>query len=405
MSSYVLLDKVTVTTDPYAILSIVAFGYTSVKLSWTNVSSESVTYRVADESGTPVTEEIELSGGSQNASNILDLTQGTTYKYYLERNEFGEWVRQTSSTTGVDYVQFTTLDTSLSVSVGSSSATVQWPQPPVTSNFFLDYTDSVTGTTKTVPLVDLIRNGDVVKANLSGLETSRNYSVVLKVNEGSVHELASLSFTTSESSSLVIEKTYASYVSLYWSGDASGEEDGEADYKIIGGIGSDTSQTYIESTTSLSGNITGLIPGEVYVFTLQRLEVNGSWSSQATVQTTMLTTPLNVESVGSESVKLSWSPLYTGAQYELRYSINSGSQDVFEDGLITGSEAIVSSLQSSTAYDFELYIYELGSPVGLATLGLGSAASARTDMSPLVYVAAGVTVVGVAGGAWYVMKK
>ena len=122
----VTLSSTTVTTDPFAGLSLTSSGYTNVTVSWENVSSSSADFRIVNEDGSFESENVTVSGNGSGSYTVTGLQASATDKYFLQRWEIDSWIQQTSSTSGLDYVQSTTKDTSITIAVGSSSASVSW---------------------------------------------------------------------------------------------------------------------------------------------------------------------------------------------------------------------------------------------------------------------------------------
>ena len=111
----VTLSSTTITTDPFAGLSLTGSGYTNVTVSWENVSSSSADFRIVNEDGSFESENITVAGSGSGIYNITGLGASETDKYFLQRWEIDSWIQQTSSTSGLDYVQSTTKDTSLTI--------------------------------------------------------------------------------------------------------------------------------------------------------------------------------------------------------------------------------------------------------------------------------------------------
>ena len=161
----VTLSSTTVTTDPFAGLSLTSSGYTNVTVSWENVSSSSADFRIVNEDESFESENITVAGSGSGTYTVTGLEASSTDKYFLQRWEIDSWIQQTSSTSGLDYVQSTTKDTSLTIAVGSSSASVSWIDPGVTDVTYslnvvnqdnVDFPASISGTSAIVQDLSLI---------------------------------------------------------------------------------------------------------------------------------------------------------------------------------------------------------------------------------------------------------
>lgn len=351
----VILATQTVTTDKFAGLNLDGVTYTTASVSWTNTSNVNANFRIV---GTDFTsEEITVAGSAVGTYVVTGMQPGSSNNFYLQRFEIDEWIQQTSSTTGLDYVAVTTFSTSMTISPGSSSASVVWTNPGVASStvYTLTYTptggSAVTSTTTEDSMI------------LSGLTDGISHSIVLSVTEnGTLYTLASDNFTTSSNVAMVVEAgPFASYIDIDWEDSVAGSS---INYRIVNRVNGND-DVIISETEATSASIRDLTPGTNYKFVLQRLEFDGSWSDQNELTTTTHTTSISIGSVGSETMMVSWAATYEGAIYELFYN-----------GISAGETSDVSTalkgLQPNTAYELELTIRELGESVGLSTLGMST---------------------------------
>lgn len=349
----VILATQTVTTDKFAGLSLDGVTYTTASLSWTNTSTASANFRIVGTSFT--SEEITVAGSSVGTYVVTEMQPGSSNNFYLQRYEIDEWIQQTSSTTGLDYVSVTTFNTAMTINPGSSSASVVWTNPGVASS--TEYT--ITYTPAGEADVTLTTTDDSVI--LSGLSDGLSHGIVLSVTEGgSLYTLTSDTFTTSSNVAMVIEAgPFASYIDIDWEDSVAGAS---INYRIVNRVdGND--DVMISQTDATSATIRDLTPGTTYKFVLQRLEFDGSWADQNELSTTTHTTSISIGSVGSETMMVSWGATYEGAIYELFYNGTSA-------GETSDVSTALKGLQPNTAYELELTIRELGESVGLSTLGM-----------------------------------
>ena len=360
----VTLSSTTITTDPFAGLSLTGSGYTNVTVSWENVSSSSADFRIVNEDESFESENVTVSGNGSGSYTVTGLQASSTDKYFLQRWEIDTWIQQTSSTSGLDYVQSTTKDTSLTIAVGSSSASVSWVDPGVTNATYslnvvnqdnVEFPASISGTSAIVP--DL-NQGDVYQLSLFVQEGSGEITQVSKSSgvDGVIE------FTPSVSAAIVIESgPFASYVELDWSDSVDGTG---ASYRIVSrDTSSGSDDVVIDSATITNATIADLTPGTSYIFVLQRLELDGSWQDQSQSLITTPTTSISIGSVGSATLEVTWNEIYSGANFELLF--NGESSGVTQD-----TSVILRDLQPSTSYDLQLTVVELNESVGLSKLGV-----------------------------------
>ncbi len=408
----VLVDSIVVTTDKFAELSQSNITYTTVDLSWLNVSSDTTTFRIVNEAGTAVSSETIVPGSESGSASIVGLVQESTNKLYLERNEHGDWIRQTSSTSGLDYVLTSMKKTSVSTSIGSSAAIVQWSQQHDTASYTLSVTDS-SGNTVTFPNSSVVTSNDQHAVTVPDLSNGSTYSVSLSVDElksdgTSGVVIWSSSFSTSDSATFQVDETYASYASISWTGDGSNESDGIADFRVMGKKSSESTYAeYVASTpdTTNAAVITGLSPGTQYDLKLQRLGVTGSWNDQVQITLTTKTTAMSIQSIGSRSIAVEWPSIYTNAVYQLKYQAAGGIVQTYNDGDIQTVTAIIKSLSPNTEYGIELFVVEQGELVGVSKLALGSSNSVKTSRDYVLIGGVSVAVVAVIAIVALKMKK
>lgn len=357
------LSTITVTTDPFSGIGLDSVSYTTVSVSWQNASSSSAEFRIVGDEGSSIeSSNIQVSGGATGSHTVSSLDLNTTVKLYLERYEVDSWVRQTSSNTGLDYVEATTLDSSVSINVGSSSASISWTNPgidPSITTYSVQYISAGANDSAT-------QNGSVVDHSslLTNLTQGQEYMVMVSVIEGETTKRIGniINFTTSSGAAMEIsEGPFASYIALDWSASSDG-----GDFRIVNrdtNGGGDS--VLVESATITSAIIADLEPGSTYVFVLQRLELGGDFSDQSQSMVSTPTSTISVGSVGSQTLEVSWGNLYDGAIFEVFFNGESA-------GTTTETTMTLRDLAADTSYTIALNVLELGESLGLSSLGLST---------------------------------
>jgi len=361
----VVLHSLSATTDAFAGLYSSASTYSTATLEFTNVSQTSSDFRIVDDSGVVHESVITVGGGSKGTFTPKGLLPGGSNMFYLERYEVDTWIRQTS-TSSLDYVLVSNPTTSLSVATGSTSSQVTWATPVDSSNYTLTYTSSG-GSSQTMTT----SSG---QAFLSGLTQGDTYDLSLSVVENSTTILlATSSFTTSSAAQMELTGPFASYIGIDWSNSVDGQG---SLYRIVHRNGS-SDDILAESSNVTVATIDGLSPDTEYNIVLQRQELDGSWSDQNEVIVNTLTSLMSFSSVASKTIELTWTGLYSGATFEVFYTLKGGSP--VGNGQTTENSSVLRNLSPGSEYTIDLVVYELGQAVGLSRLGLttnkGSASS------------------------------
>lgn len=363
--STVLLHTLNVSTDAFAGLYVENVTFSTISVSWTNVSETKAQFRIVDESSNVVSSDVEVDGSSKGTVTVSGLTHGTTYKYFLERFEIDTWIRQTSTSSSIDYVEAQTLTTSATITTSSTSAKVTWPNPMENQTYEVMYQN--TNDSNSSSTMQITPSNAVGEAVFSDLIQGDTYSLIISVTEQQNEvRLVETTFTTSSAASMeVVEGPMASYIVLDWSNSVDGKG---SNYRIVNRIsGSDS--VLAESSTETAATIKNLTPGESYNFVLQRLELDGTWDDQTEVSTTALTSSMSVGSVGSTTLEINWTPISDSSEYEVMYSANGS---VSGSGRTSDLQAILRDLSPNTSYKLELVTYELGEVVGIAYLGVST---------------------------------
>ena len=393
--SRVVLDTVDVKTDAFAGLYLDKVTFTTVTLSWRNVSKFASDFRIVlVGSGSSSLQEypsVNVSSGATDSFTVTNLSPGNTYNFYLERYEIDTWIRQTSTSSTIDYVQATTFSLGLTLSTSSTSVLATWTNPIQGQRYFVTCLDLVSEKSKELSKISdamMTTTGDrpggkfitvddkTANVIFSDLTQGQTYFMTVYVMEtaNQAISLSSQKFETSAAAAMeIVEGPMASYIVLDWTKSVDGKG---SNYRIVNRTnGSDTngSDTILaESSTDTLATIRNLTPGESYKFVLQRLELDKTWDDQTEVVTTALTSSMSVSSVGSTTLEVSWTPIVAGSEYEVIYSSGLGYSTISGSGRTTDLRTILRGLSPGTPYKLDLVTYELGGTVGIASLGLST---------------------------------
>ena len=408
----VLMSSVTQKTDKSSFISLNLVKHTELSYSLHKFSSQtSTTYYVANEDESVRSNDFSTGQAITNLW-LRGFAPGSTHNLSLFRKENGSWVKQEAGEGLVEHIAITTKDVSVSTSVATTSALIQWNEGYDGANYELNLYYSAPSGPEVVP-DEIIQDGDITNSGglrsaiITGLTMDTPYWGMLTVTEFNASNvpgkilLQPFNFDTSAGATLITGEVKASSVFLEWQVDQVQEADGVAEFKlkkqeVSVGTWTDATSWLPHDTTSFA-KITGLKAGTAYKFELVRLGLDGSEVPQAVVDTTTKTSTLTITGTASSNIQLSWTEIYPGASYLLMYTIENGTPETFGGGPISQTSALLEGLESSTKYVIELYVMEDGQAVGVQTQKLGSSASAETGMSKVV-VAVGVTVSVVAVG-------
>lgn len=367
--AYVLLDTLTVTTDPLASLASNGVSYTHANVKFTNPSETEAEFRVISSEPLLISNVTSVPSGENGEITVFPISPGTSKKIYLERSEADVWV-------GQGYVLISTPTSSLSVTAGSTSAEVTFPTPVADANYVVAI-EEYGGASGREHGIVAIKDG-FGTAIFTGLKKFQKYKIgfgvmypqsILEQFSGTLDEdggvlLHSLEFTTSQAAEMVLTGPFASHMGLDWSASVDGQG---SLYRIVNRVG-ESDDVLVESSTETNAIIQDLQPRSEYRIVLQRNELGGNWSDQNEVAATTLTSSLSLGSVASKTLQLNWTSMYPGASFEIMYSAGSGSPT--GSGQTQELSTVVSNLSAGVDYELNLVVYELGQAVGLARLGM-----------------------------------
>ena len=413
----ILMSSFTQKTDKSGFISLTLAKHTEVSYALHQFSSQTPsTFYVANEDESVRSNDFSTSMSITNMW-LRGINPGSTHNLSLFRKENGAWVKQEAGEGLVEHITITTQDASVSTSVATTSAMLQWNEGYDGANYEVNLFYSAPSGSAVVP-DEIIQNGDITNSSglrsaiITGLTMDTPYWATLTVTESNVSNvpekilLQSFNFDTSAGATLITGEVKASSVFLEWQVGDVNEADGLAEFKlkkqeVSEGTWTDATNWLPHDTNSFA-NISGLKAGTAYKFELIRMGLDGSEVPQAVVSVSTKTSTLTIAGTASASIQATWTEIYPGASYLLMYTIENGSPETFGGGPISETSALLEGLESSTKYVIELYVMEQGTAVGIATQKLGSSASAETGISKVVV--AGAAVVGVAAVGLIVYK-
>ena len=390
--SQVLLAVSTAKTDAQAQLSPGAAAYTNATFSFTNPSESQGVYRIVDgnenyTSRTARTLVTTVEPKTEATLVAVGLNNGTGYNFYLERMEFGTWVKQGEKQTVV-----TKNITDVNVSTSSEAAVLTWDKTHESVYQVLIYNKSDTSKIlQTVSDVSLNASTQKYEAVVPGLSNTVTYRASVQAIEqnrdntsyfNQWQPLYDIEFTPSALANLNLDAVFSSYAELSWDDGDVGqyEEDEEADFQIrqqdVESGNWSTAMIWTPDTTKTL-TVTGLVPGDRYQFHLRRRGVDGKSVFQDEIQNfvTTKTTEIRVGDTKSTALSFLWDEVYEGAVY--RYGLTpAGGETTVRD--VSGLSATAKNLAPDTDHTFELFVVEKG-----VNVSLGST-TARTDKSGIL---------------------
>ena len=401
--TYHVLKTDTFVTDKASILTQTGVNHTSVNLQVEVFHSDIGQYYVMDTTKQIKTRSFRSKIGKTSVT-LNNLKIGKTYKLNLFRAEGGNWIKQKWNNNTTDYITVRSNDFLVSTSVASTSALVTWDQAESSSEYTVQIFDKVpsdkvdakfTFSGAEVKTVD----GEHVVV-VSGLAKKTKYYGIISGNGTKMKEF---DFVTSSAAVFRIGKYFSSYATFSWTPGDVQEADGVSEFRIQYYDYSTKKWAYAmdwQPDSNNTGVVNGLSPGVKYRFDLHRLGVDGSSRTEAILRLTMRTTKMEVESVNSQQIEVSWPAIYTNAQYQLTYTPSGGETVVFGGGPFTNTSAAISGLEEGTEYKLNLYVIENSKPVGVATASLGTASSVTTGTKTGMYglIAAILAIVAVIAG-------
>lgn len=374
MSSSVL-TQVNATTDKFAGLDVAVALHTLAILKWNHQSNIPAKYRIVDDAGKVYGDNL-VAPNSTGKFAVKNLVPGSTTKFFIDRFELGDWVRQ-SSDSSLNYALVSTRAIALTVAVLPGAIEASFPNPISGINYRMDYVAMSDGAAMEAPL---IVGADSATASISGLTKGETYKITLSsIESGDTSAIAEKIIKFGfKPVAMVAPNVGASIASLSW----ASPDGAEHVYRLMHRV--DSSDTELTPPSKeMNVSLTGLAPGKAYDLVMQ-IQNGGNWEDVGEVIVTTVTTKLSVTSVMSRTIRLDWAPLYKGAKFEIVASKNGETEAM---GQTLDTTQVVRDLESGTKYTMTLVVYEGGEPIGLSSLGM----TTNSDGSePLPYMKIGI---------------
>lgn len=376
--STVVLDTETVKTDAEAAMKYVRATFTTVSFAVKNPSRSTATFRLVTGSGnytnlTPRSAAVGVASGDTATLVAVKLQIGTSYNFFLQRDEADSWVRQ-----GEGDTKKTHSISELNVSTSSRAAVVSWPMTH-TGEYSVDVSLQ-SSVTSVVPKLD--SDTRRYTAVFGSLKSGAEYGVQVRYTENTGSGtaptvVAKSSFVPSPLANLEVDAVFASFVDLSWDdGDVGDDEaDGEADFMIQAYSQNDKTWSVVMDwtpDTTKTTSATGLVPGSTYTIRLSRRGVDGKTVIQQQKQVTTKTTNLRASARWSTKLAILWDQMYDGAVYKWSLA-PKGSEGALRQTSATRFDA--RNLIPDTDYTFDLFIVEKENDSFVKTV------DARTDKS------------------------
>lgn len=376
--STVVLDTKTVKTDAEAAMRYVRATFTTVSFAVKNPSRSTATFRLVSGSEnytnlTPRSAAVGIAAGDAATLVAVKLQIGTSYNFFLQRDEADSWVRQ-----GEGDAKKTHSISDLNVSTSSAAAVVSWPMTH-TGEYSVDVSVE-RNVTSVVPELD--SDTRRYTAVFGSLKSGTEYGVQVRFTENigsgtATTVVAKSSFVPSPRANLEVDAVFASFVDLSWDdGDVGDDEaDGEADFMIQAYSQNDKTWSVVMDwtpDTTKTTSATGLAPGSTYTIRLSRRGVDGKMVVQQQKEVTTKTTDLRASARWSTTLTILWDQLYDGAVYKWRLAPKGSEGPVQQT---TDTRVNVHNLIPDTDYTFDLFIAEKGNDTFVKTV------DARTDKS------------------------
>lgn len=386
-----LISSLNERTDDLAVLGINNITHTSVSLSWKNPSIAQATYRlmyrVSTTSTWTASDRITIEGDATEAFHLTGLKSGQAHYVRLERSENSAWVIQASTTSGRNYILFTTHPLITNDSTSSTAAVLKWTKEYTATYRIQIYLGNPSSSSpiKTFEQSSVTLSGSSYNLVVTGLEENVTYYAVMSANEAvnssggkSFVPVKEFTFETSKRVGLTVSSFFSTYANLVWDGTAAGndEEDSVTEFHIqywerVNNSWSSrgTAMPWTPDTTK-AVKVSGLNPGSLYRFRLNRSGVHGTGTYQDQRDVTTLTTDLALAgSTTTTRAKVEWAPMYSNSRYKIRYSTAGQAAKIFGGTTgTTANEALLVNLVPETKYTIELLVVENGSSTLIDTL-------------------------------------
>ncbi|XP_016154383.1 PREDICTED: receptor-type tyrosine-protein phosphatase eta [Ficedula albicollis] len=341
-------------------LTAESVGVTSVKLKWdvNDSASASYTYRIEVVNGTDGTLE-KNQIYRENKAEITGLIPGTLYNFTVFAVAGGVNGTEGDGVTIDLYTKPSPVDRLIAESIGATSAKLKWHVNDIASGSYT-YKIEVKGGT-------LEKNLETSKteAEITGLIpwTPYNFTVfAVAADDETEGEGVSIELYTKPSRvhNLTAESVGVTSVKLKWDVNDSASASYTYRIEVVNG----TDGTVVKNQTSIEtkAEITDLIPGTLYNFTVFAVAggVDGTEGDGVTIE--QYTRPsrvhnLTAESIGVTSVTLKWDVNDSASEsYTYRIEVVNGTDGTLEKNQIyRENKAEITGLIPGTLYNFTVF--------------------------------------------------
>lgn len=379
MSSYVvptpLVHSSDQKTDKNTTPTLLSTTHTAGVFRWTNASSSTSVFRLGYKKSTSPTwlysPDISVGGNATKTYTLTGWLPSSTYQVFLDRKENGIRVKQSSSSPF--WMTINTKAININTSTSSKAAVLTWNKS-YTATYRIDVYDvssSSTSPVRTVENSSVTLSGSTYTTVMGALVQNKTYRAVFSANEavnssGSKQfvQVGQVDFDVSQTVSIQATDIKCSYVTLAWDGTLAGNDelDGIGEFKVtpydhsIGSWGD--SSGWLPDTTK-THTFTGLKTGNKYQFRLYRLGVDRSTVYQHLVVRSTLATDIELKSPTTATrAYVKWNPVYSGAQYVVKYRAPDVSEKTLGGSGTSALEAKLTNLVADKAYTIDLYVVE-----------------------------------------------
>ncbi|XP_032918880.1 receptor-type tyrosine-protein phosphatase eta isoform X3 [Catharus ustulatus] len=344
--------------SPVHNLTAESIGVTFVTLKWevTDSASGSYTYRIEVVNGTDNTV-LMNQPSNETVAEITDLIPGTPYKFTV----FAVAADNKTEGEGVTIDQYTRpspVHNLTAESIGVTSVTLKWEVTDSASDSYTYRIEVVNGTDNTL-LVNQTTNE--TKAEITGLipGTLYNFTVfaVAADNKTEGEGVTIEQYTRpSPVHNLTAESIGVTSVKLKW--EMNDSASGSYTYRIEVVNGTDNTLLVNQTTNETVAEITGLIPGTPYKFTVFAVAADNKTEGEG-VTKDLYTRPspvhnLTAESIGVTSVTLKWEVTDSASEsYTYRIEIVNGT--FVENWRFNETKAEITELIPGTMYNFTVF--------------------------------------------------
>ncbi|XP_030805971.1 LOW QUALITY PROTEIN: receptor-type tyrosine-protein phosphatase eta-like [Camarhynchus parvulus] len=346
-------------TRPSRVLNLEAesIGVNSVTLKWVvnDSAADTYTYKIEIVNGkndTPVKSMIF----SKTRAEITGLIPGTLYNFTVfavaaDRETEGEGVSRNLYTRPSPVLDLE------AESIGVTSITLKWVVNDSAADTYMYRIEVVTGTNDTP--VKSVKSNDT-KAEITGLipGTLYNFTVFAVVAENETGEGVSIFLYTRPSRvlNLEAESIGVTSVTLKWVMNDSAADTYTYTIEVVNGT-NDTSVKNVKSNETRA-EITGLIPGTPYNFTVFAVAANNETEGEGSLLN-LYTRPsrvlnLKAESIGVTSVTLKW-VVNDSASDTYTYRIEVVNGTFVKNVTSNETEAEITGLTPGTLYNFTVF--------------------------------------------------